>query len=407
MRYGDCKKTRMNLFLLPSWYPSPDSPLAGTFTQEQAQAIAELAPDIRVLVSLWGHADAVLSARSPWRWPQRLAWRLKQTRDQVRERNGVYETFNAKIHWSDRLPFGGVRQLVAVNRHNFRLAQQRFGKIDLIHAHVSYPGGYVASLLAQEHGIPYVLTEHMSPFPFPNLLRNGQPLPTIAQAFERAAASIAVSPSLADRIASFGYPRPVVIPNVVDERVFALGQPNSSKTVFFTLCGISEQKGIDHLLDAIALWNPPADQFEFRIGGDGPQRTAYQAKAQALGLADRVRWLGPVSRARAPALFQDCHIFVMPSRHETFGVVYAEAIACGKPIIATRCGGPESIVNAINGRLVDVGDVPALAQVMQEMAANWHSYSPQAIRQYFEARFSRCAVVQQLCALYQQILKEK
>lgn len=90
-------------------------------------------------------------------------------------------------------------------------------------------------------------------------------------------------------------------------------------------------------------------------------------------------------------------------RHETFGVVYAEAIASGKPLIATRCGGPESIVNAINGQLVDVGDVPALARVMQDMAANWHRYSPQAIRHDFEARFSRPAVVHQLRALYRQV----
>lgn len=396
----------MNLFLLPSWYPSPASPLSGCFTQEQAEAIAELAPDIRVLVSLWGHADTVLPARSPWRWPQRLAWRLLQRKDQVRERNGVNEIFNAKMHWSGRLPFGGVRQLIAVNRRNFQLAQQRFGRIDLIHAHVSYPGGYIASLLSQEFGLPYVLTEHMGPFPFPSLLHSGQPVTEIAQAFQKAAASIAVSPSLSQRVASFGYPTPRVIPNMVDERAFTLGQPNSSKTVFFTLCGISEQKGIDHLLEAIALWNPPANLFEFRIGGDGPQRAAYEAKAQSLGLADRVRWLGAVSRSQAPKLFTDCHIYVMPSRHETFGVVYAEAIASGKPIIATRCGGPEFIVNATNGVLVDVGDVPALSQAMQTMAAHWADYSPQAIRKDFEQRFSRTAVVRQLRALYQEVLNK-
>lgn len=396
----------MNLFLLPTWYPSPVSPLSGSFTQEQAEAIAELAPDIRVLVSLWGHADAVLPARSPWRWPQRLVWRLQQGKDQIHERNGVHEIFNAKMNWSGRLPFGGICQLIAVNRRNFQLAQQRFGRVDLIHVHVSYPGGYIASLLSQEFGVPYVLTEHMSPFPFSNLLHSGQPVPEIAQAFQKAAASIAVSPSLSQRVASFGYPTPRVIPNMVDERAFTLGQPNSSKTVFFTLCGISEQKGIDHLLEAIALWNPPANLFEFRIGGDGPQRVAYQAKAQALGLADRVRWLGPISRAQAPKLFTDCHIYVMPSRHETFGVVYAEAIASGKPIIATRCGGPEFIVNATNGVLVDVGDVPALSQAMQTMAAHWADYSPQAIRQDFEQRFSRAAVVRQLLALYQEVLNK-
>lgn len=396
----------MNLFILPSWYPSSTNPISGCFTQEQAEAIANLAPDICVLVSLWGHGDAVLPARSPWRWPQRLAWCFQQARDQIRERNGVKEIFNAKFYWSERLPFGGVRQLIAVNRRNFHLAQARFGPIDLIHAHVSYPGGYIASLLSQEFGVPYVLTEHMSPFPFPNLLRDGHPAPEIAQAFRRAAATIAVSPSLSQRVASFGYPAPRVIPNMVDERTFALGQPSNSKTVFFTLCGISEQKGIDHLLEAIALWNPPADKFEFRIGGDGPLRATYQAKAQQLGLNDRVFWLGPVNRAQAPRLFTECHIYVMPSRHETFGVVYAEAIASGKPIIATRCGGPEFIANAGNGVLVDVGDVPALSEAMQSMAAHLVDYDPQAIRQDFEQRFSRAAVVRQLRALYQEVLKK-
>lgn len=396
----------MNLFILPSWYPSTTSPLSGCFTQEQAEAIAELVPDIRVLVSLWGHADAELSARSPRRWPQLLAWRFKQGNDQVRERNGVYEIFNAKILWSDRLPFGGVCQLMSVNRRNFKLAQKRFGPIDLIHAHVSYPGGYIASLLSQEFGVPYVLTEHMSPFPFPNLMRGGKPLPEIEEVFRKASATIAVSPSLSQRVASFGYPTPRVVPNMVDERAFSLGQSSSNKTVFFTLCGISEQKGIDHLLEAIALWNPPADEFEFRIGGDGPKLEAYQAKAQAMGLHNRVHWLGHVSRAQAPTLFRDCHIFVMPSRHETFGVVYAEAIASGKPVIATRCGGAEFIVNETNGILVNVADVPALSQAMQTMAAQWSEYRPEIIRQDFEQRFSRAAVVKQLCALYENIIKK-
>ncbi len=396
----------MNLFLIPSWYPSPASPLSGSFTKEQAEAIAELAPDIRVLVSLWGHADGVLHSRRPWVWPRHWLWSLRQPRDSITKRNGLYEIFNPKIIWSDRLPLGGVRQLISVNRRNFLLAQQKWGRIDLIHAHVSYPGGYIAALLAQEFGVPYVLTEHMSPFPFPNLMRGGQPVPEIAHAFAHARASIAVSPSLADRVASFGYPRPRVIPNMVDERAFTIGTPAAGKTVFFTLCGITEQKGVDHLLDAIALWDPPAHQFEFRIGGDGPMRAAYQAKAAALGLDDRVRWLGSVSRADAPALFRDCHIYVMPSRHETFGVVYAEAIASGKPIIATRCGGPEFIVTLGNGLLVDIGNVPALAQSMQTLAAHWAQYSPQAIRQDFEQRFSRHAVVSQLRVLYDEVLRK-
>lgn len=395
----------MNLFVIPSWYPSETNALAGIFTHEQVEAVAELCPDIRVIVSTWGQGEAEILPRRPSQAFGALRWRMRQRRDRVRQSNGVWEVFNPALYWSHRLPFGGAGRLIDVNRRNLRLASGRFGRIDLIHAHVSYPAGYVASIVSRELGIPYVLTEHMGPFPFPSLMRHGKPIGEIAQAFVNAAETIAVSPSLAKRVAFFGYRQPAVIPNVVDERRFFCGLPASDKFVFFTLCGLTGEKGIDHLLEAIALWNPPADRFEFRIGGDGPMRAAYQAMAERLGVADRVKWLGPVSREEAPGLFRDCHVYVMPSRHETFGVVYAEAIASGKPVIATRCGGPESIVNDMNGRLVDVGDIGGLSEAMKDVAAHWDRFDPAAIRRDFERRFSRPAVVAQLRALYDSVLR--
>lgn len=396
----------MNLFIIPSWYPSKNQPIGGIFTKEQAEAIADLCPDINVIVSTWGHSDAEIPLRRPWHFLKVLTWMIKQKRDLIVSRNGLWEIFNPAVYWSHRFPFGGATRLINVNRRNLRLAIEKFGTVDLIHAHVCYPAGYVASLLAKEFGIPYVVTEHMGPFPFTSLMFDGKPLPQITSTFAQAAASIAVSPSLAKRIASFGYSEPTVVPNLVDERRFSTGRPHTGKFVFFTLCGLTDQKGIDHLLEAIALWNPPADRFEFRIGGDGPMRETYKAMAARLGVADRVRWIGVVSREDAPRLFRECHIYVMPSRHETFGVVYAEAIASGKPVIATRCGGPEFIVNAKNGLLVDVGDVNGLAEAMHTASSKWDSFSASAIRTDFEQRFSRKAVVGQLIKIYRNTNKK-
>ena len=159
------------------------------------------------------------------------------------------------------------------------------------------------------------------------------------------------------------------------------------------------------MLQAIARWRPDPREVEFRIGGDGPMRIAYMAMTKNLGIADRVNWLGSVSRQDAPRLFGECHAYVMPSRHETFGVVYAEAIASGKPIIATRSGGPEFIVNEINGRLVEIGDIDELANTMAWMRDNWRYFDPQLIRKDFEQRFSRSAVISQLLKLYQSVLE--
>ncbi len=396
----------MNVFIIPSWYPNAVQPLAGSFTQEQAEAIADLAPEIRVIVSTWGHEAGNLPVRSITRSLAALNWRLGQASDQISERHGVWEIFNPTLSWSRHLPLGGARSLLAVNRRNLRLALSHFGCVDLIHAHVSYPAGYLASILSREFDIPYVMTEHMSPFPFPSLMRRGRPCPEIEQAFSGAAATVAVSPAAASQIAAFGFRKPDVIPNLVDERQFTPGVPTSERFVFFTLCGLSDQKGIDQLLQGIAHWNPSADRVEFRIGGDGPKRAIYHAMAVQLGVADRIRWLGPISREDAPRWFQDCHCYVMPSRHETFGVAYAEAIASGKPVIATRCGGPESIVNEQNGHLVEIGDVGELSRAMQAMASAWKAYDPRRIRADFLQRFSRPAIVGPLTSLYRRVLED-
>lgn len=379
------------------------SEISGLFIRDQVEALASIESDINVIVSLWGHADSALSFRQIKKWPKQLNWCITRPKDVISTKNGVHEILNPKITWSDRFPMGGAGQLIKVNRRNFMLAQEKFGKIDLIHAHVSYPAGFVAALLAKEFSIPYVITEHMGPFPFSNLVKNDRPLDEITTALTQSAANVAVSPSLAMRMTEFNYPFPRVIPNIVDERFFSFQKSNSSKIVFFTLCKMIDLKGIDHLLESIALWNPSPTSFEFRIGGAGPMLQTYKQMANQLNISDRVLWLGELNREQVKNHFNECHIYVMPSRYETFGVVYAEAAASGKPIIATRCGGPEFIVNELNGLLVEVGDVSGLMNAMKEMVKNLKKYNPEEIRCDFEARFSRLAVVKQLRSLYDEV----
>jgi glycosyltransferase involved in cell wall biosynthesis len=113
-----------------------------------------------------------------------------------------------------------------------------------------------------------------------------------------------------------------------------------------------------------------------------------------------------VDPAATPGFYRDCDAFILVSRAETFGVVYVEALASGKPVIATRCGGPEAIVHEGNGLLVPIGDVPAIASAMVKMACNSDRYVAEKIRSDFMKRFSGPAVVGQLLALYRSVLTE-
>ena len=86
--------------------------------------------------------------------------------------------------------------------------------------------------------------------------------------------------------------------------------------------------------------------------------------------------------------------------------MYAEAMACGRPVIATRCGGPEGFVNERNGLLVPVDDVEALTEAMRDMAEHVDRYDPTAIAAEAKAHFSAASVAGQLTALFARVVKE-
>jgi len=99
---------------------------------------------------------------------------------------------------------------------------------------------------------------------------------------------------------------------------------------------------------------------------------------------------------------QQCDALVNSSVIETFGVTLIEAMACGKPVIATRSGGPEDIVKPENGLLVTKDDVPALAQAIIQMAQTYTRYDPQRIRESVTSRYSEAVYVQRLADYYAQ-----
>ena len=96
--------------------------------------------------------------------------------------------------------------------------------------------------------------------------------------------------------------------------------------------------------------------------------------------------------------------FVLSSEVETFGVVVAEALATGLPVVATRSGGPESIVRSGDGILVPVGDVTALAEAMSEIRRRRTEFSPQRLREACAARYSPNAIAARLIQIYRDAL---
>lgn len=402
----------MNVFVIPSWYPTTDYPVNGIFIKEQTYALCQGNKGINVGISLWGQKNKklLLWSKAPIQTIHKLA-----TADRTSTKNQVLpnlvEYTNPTFTWTRKIASGNFDHVVKANLRNLQSFEAAFGPVDIIHAHVGYPAGRIALEINTKLGIPFVLTEHM--IPFPSLYdsdRNGLLTPFYRASYLGASANIAVSDSLAKTMRGIGLPHVRVLPNFVDEDLFhpAITHrlPVDSFT-FFTLAEMIPRKGIDLLLNAIKELIDSVKGIKFRIGGEGSYLEAYKKLAIELGVDSHVDWLGHLTRKEAAAEHRNADAFVLPSRNESMGVVYIEALASGKPVIATKCGGPETIVTTFNGLLVDKDSVKQLVKALQQMAETAHTYNPYQIREDFLIRFSKRAVIPQITDLYEEILTSK
>lgn len=311
------------------------------------------------------------------------------------------------LHSFESAPyFLGVVRLVRQLRARF--------SFDLIHAHFSYPDGVVAAALGKRFNVPVVITEQAAWRPWLDdysLVRKQ----TIWAAKESEFV-IAVSNSHRESILHFtGNSDQVrVIPNLVDGTVFTLkdeAQAISPENQILFVGLIRKVKGLDVLLRAVRLLLDRKCNVKLAIIGESfyeSYRREYSelvGLAETLGIKEAVEFLGPQSAAEVARHLQASAILVLPSRRETFGAVLVEALACGTPVVATRCGGPEDIVNDEVGVLVPIEDPEALARGIEQVLERRKSYDPARLRSYALNNFGAQRVGQSIAALYAEALE--
>ena len=136
------------------------------------------------------------------------------------------------------------------------------------------------------------------------------------------------------------------------------------KSVLLTVGRLQERKGHDTVISAIKKLGETHPNLHYVVAGDGEDRMRLANLAKELGVDDRVEFLGKVSESGLKELYQTCDIFVMANRAvgkdvEGFGIVFLEAQACGKPVIAGASGGTsDTLVDGKTGMLVDCQDSP-------------------------------------------------
>lgn len=368
----------MHVLLIPKWYPGPRDPQLGDFIRKQALALARHTPVSVLAVQADPGATAPMSITSG-------------TVDGLWELRATYR--------ASTLPLAPLRKAVNLWRHlrtashALRHLERERPAVDRVLAYILVRPALVALRLRQR-GIPFVLAEQSSEFLDGTYAGKGPLFHALVRAIaRRARAFIAVSPHLGAALVRHGLcAEATVVPNTIpglDRPLPPTGPPGH----FLMVADLVDRiKNVSGVLRALAKARKEDHALQLAVIGDGPDRADLEALARTLGLTDHVRFLGRLPNSAVLDHMTRAFAVVVNSRVETFSVVTGEALAQGRPVIATRCGGPEAFITPMNGLLIPVDDDTALADAMIRLTREADRYRPDAIRAGVNDRYGPDAV---------------
>jgi glycosyltransferase involved in cell wall biosynthesis len=404
------------VLVVARWYPAVDDRGAGVFVADHCAALVAAGVDVRVasfenaplfdgddaterrLATRWADAAA---ARPPvaspvsWGAPEIPVARLRVvTRPRVGD--GLDEIRRVEPEATALLAFG--RALAAD------------WPFDLIHAHTGLPDGAAAAVLASDLGIPLVTTEH--DHAAADRLGDAGARAAYGRLLDDGRTLVAVSAHLAARLATalgIATDRIAVVPNPVAIDEFTLADPAARDPDELLFVGrLRASKGIAALLEGLAIARRARPLLHLRLlgGASDAELAEWRGVAAALGVADAVVFEAPGGRSTVVAAMQRAGAFVHPSRLETFGIVAAEALATGLPVVATPSGGVDEILGR-DGRLGEVTagfEAADIAAAIDRLLERRAAFDPADLRSVVVERYAPAAVGARTIELHDQAL---
>ncbi len=245
----------------------------------------------------------------------------------------------------------------------------------VLHAHWWLPGGLAGAIASALTRTPLVITTHGTDVEMLRRTRWARPL--ARWVLKRARAVTCGSEYLRGELLALSVveaARVSIIPMPVGQALRAAADAlpdippaeTPAHPTVLTVARLTEQKSIDTLIDAVARLGARGRTVQLKIVGDGNRRAALEEQTARLGIRDRVTFLGARPQAELPRYYRECSVFVLPSIREGMGLVLAEALWCGAPVIAARSGGVTDIVlEGETGLLVPERDPGALADAIE------------------------------------------
>lgn len=380
----------MKILFITRGFPSEEDPMDGNYEAVQAKAIAAK-----------GHEVYVLSVKF------RKLTRLIQDRS-------IHHRYVDGVHVYECSRNNFYTPFIHFPNFDIRFRQYQFRKVikelvaeigmpDVVHAHLIQHAA-PSIILKTEFNIPFVITEHWTRL-------NAEVVPFLTMkktfAYHLADQVICVSDALADSLKKKCNVDSIVINNMVSDQFFE-SHKTKRQDHQFRLIGVGalrRNKRFDILVEAFALCKFP-ENVRLDIVGEGEERPLIESKIKEYNIGSQVKLLGIKTPKEVNELLCQSDCFVLSSRLETFAIVVIEALAKGLPVIATRCGGPETFVRPEDGLLVEKENAQELAKALKYMAEHYREYNADEIKQHCRDNFSQGVIADRIIDVYRQVLDQ-
>lgn len=357
----------MKVLEISHLYPVPYDPLLGIAMHKQIKTLKNKGCEVLVISSIPWTPFPIKYMSNKWRLYSKVS-----THKIIEDIEIFYPRYLVfpKAYF---LASSGIRMYYGIKKLVEKLWP--IFPFDIIHAHMALPDGYAAMLLSRDYSKPLVVTFQATDLDI-TANRNDKCLQSLQKVFFAADKVISPSPRLSRQF----FERFNIVPDIVgyginSEDVFYEDSNLSAKyknyRVLLSVSRLIPTKGIDLNLHALKKMVAKYDNLLYLIIGDGSARQALECLVNDLGLKGHVKFIGQQPHKRVMEYMSICEIFTMPSWQETFGLVYVEAMAHGKPIIGCQGQGVDGIVtDGKTGLLAKPKDVDSLVKAMDYLLSN-------------------------------------
>jgi len=380
-----------NILFLASWYPNQLLPKNGNFIQQHALAVSHYC-NVSVLHIIAREQEDLFVV------------------DEAK--NG--EVLEVIVYYKKVNGNSPIHQLQKLKRRHdshwmgYQTILKQVDKIDVTHLNVVFPAGSFAVYLKQKFNIPFIISENwtvlldVNPIQL-NTVTKSMVKKTLKHADVLCPVSEDLKKALTKLTSNSNYQ---IVPNVVDTTNFKYVAHSTGKRILHISNLKDDHKNITGILDTIKELSTQRTDFYITIAGNGDYNY-FNRYAEKIGIPKELYSIeGAKTYQEVAQLMQEYDLFLLYSNYENLPCVISEALVCGMPVLTSKAGGTDEMVNDSNGIVIPAKNNKILLDKLNYLLDNLTNYNNEQIAKNAVLKYSYQSVGQQFLEIYNQLLSK-